>query len=62
MRTEDIKVAIISAHTGRKVSGKTVQRQERTARLVEERLVPEWRGEAVAGNLTDADIERLLEA
>ncbi len=58
-RTEDIKAAIITAHTGRKVSGKTVQRQERTARLVEESLVPEWREEAVAGNLTDADIERL---
>lgn len=59
VRTEDIKAAIISAHTGKKVSGKTVQRQERTARLVEKRLVPEWKHEAVAGNLTDADIERL---
>ena len=59
VRTEDIKAAIISAHTGRKVSGKTVQRQERTARLVEGRLVPEWRDEAAAGNLTDTDIERL---
>ena len=59
VRTEDIKAAIISAHTGRKVSGKTVQRQERTARLVEEGLIPEWREEAIAGNLTDADIERL---
>lgn len=59
MRTEDIKAAIIAAHTGRRVSGKTVQRQERTARLVEERLEPEWREEAVSGNLTDADIERL---
>lgn len=59
VRTEDIKAAIISAHTGKKVSGKTVQRQERTAHLVEERLIPEWRDEAVAGNLTDADIERL---
>ena len=59
VRTEDIKAAIISAHTGKKVSGKTVQRQERTARLVEERLIPELRDEAVAGNLTDADIERL---
>lgn len=59
VRTEDIKAAIISAHTGRKVSGKTVQRQERAARLVEEKLVPEWRDEAVAGNLADADIERL---
>lgn len=59
VRTEDVKAAIISAHTGRKVSGKTVQRQERTARLVEKRLAPEWREQAVAGNLTDADIERL---
>ena len=59
VRTEDIKAAIISAHTGRKISGKTVQRQERTAHLVEKRLVPEWKDEAVAGNLTDADIERL---
>ena len=59
VRTEDVKAAIISAHTGKKMSGKTVQRQERTARLVEEKLVPEWRDEAVAGNLADADIERL---
>ena len=59
VRTEDIKAAIISAHTGKKVSGKTVQRQERTAHLVEERLGPEWKAEAVAGNLPDADIERL---
>ena len=59
VRTEDIKAAIISAHTGKKVSGKTVQRQERTARLVEKSLAPEWRDEALAGNLTDADIERL---
>ena len=59
MRTEDIKAAIITAHTGKRISGKTVQRQERTARLVEEELVPEWRKEAAAGNLSDADIGRL---
>lgn len=59
VRTEDIKAAIISAHTGKRVSGKTVQRQERTAHLVEERLAPEWKEEAVSGNLTDAEIERL---
>ena len=59
VRTEDVKAAIISAHTGRKVSGKPGQRQERTARLVEEKLIPEWRDEAVASNLADADIERL---
>lgn len=59
MRTEDIKAAIITAHTGKRIGGKTVQRQERTARLVEEALVPEWRKEAAAGNLSDADICRL---
>lgn len=59
VRTEDIKAAIISAHTGKRVSGKTVQRQGRTARLVEEALVPEWQDEAASGNLTDADIGRL---
>lgn len=59
MRTEDIKAAIITAHTGKRISGKTVQRQERTARLVEEALVPEWRKEAAAGDLSDADIGRL---
>ncbi|MCQ5090961.1 ParB/RepB/Spo0J family partition protein [Slackia exigua] len=59
VRTEDIKAAIISAHTGKRVSGKTVQRQERMAKLVEEKLAPEWREEAIAGKLTDADIERL---
>jgi len=59
VRTEDIKAAIISAHTGKRVSGKTVQRQERTARLVEKALVPEWQDEAAAGNLTDTDIGRL---
>lgn len=31
MRTEDIKAAIISEQTGRKVSGKTIQRQESLA-------------------------------
>lgn len=32
VRTEDIKAAIISEQTGRKVSGKTIQRQESLAR------------------------------
>ena len=36
VRTEDIKAAIISEQTGRKVSGKTIQRQESLARKIEE--------------------------
>ena len=47
VRTEDIKAAIISEQTGRKVSGKTIQRQESLARKIEERLhAPVARGRA----------------
>ena len=42
VRTEDIKAAIISEQTGRKVSGKTIQRQESLARKIEEDLVAGW--------------------
>ena len=47
VRTEDIKAAIISEQTGRKVSGKTIQRQESLARKIEERLAPQWREAAL---------------
>lgn len=52
VRTEDIKAAIISEQTGRKVSGKTIQRQESLARKIEERLVPEWREAALSDALS----------
>ena len=51
VRTEDIKAAIISEQTGRKVSGKTIQRQESLARKIEERLTPQWREAALADAL-----------
>lgn len=52
MRTEDIKAAIISEQTGRKVSGKTIQRQESLARKIEEKLVPQWREAALSDALS----------
>lgn len=52
VRTEDIKAAIISEQTRRKVSGKTIQRQESLARKIEERLVPEWREAALSDALS----------
>lgn len=52
MRTEDIKAAIISEQTGRKVSGKTIQRQESLARKIEEKLTPQWREAALADALS----------
>lgn len=52
MRTEDIKAAIISEQTGRKVSGKTIQRQESLARKIEEDLVAGWREAALSDSLS----------
>lgn len=52
MRTEDIKAAIISEQTGRKVSGKTIQRQESLARRIEEDLVAGWREAALSDSLS----------
>ena len=61
MRTEDIKAAIISEQTGRKVSGKTIQRQESLAAKIEEGLTPEWRGVALDDGLS-ADAVGILAA
>lgn len=52
VRTEDIKAAIISEQTGRKVSGKAIQRQESLARKIEEMLVPAWREAALSDELS----------
>ena len=52
VRTEDIKAALISEQTGRKVSGKTIQRQESLARKIEESLTPQWREAALADALS----------
>ena len=59
VRTEDIKAAIISEQTGRKVSGKTIQRQESLARKIEERLVPEWREAALSDALSADAVDAL---
>ncbi|MEA5020502.1 MAG: ParB/RepB/Spo0J family partition protein [Gordonibacter sp.] len=58
-RTADLKAAIIEAQTGRTITGKTVLRQEAVARRVEDNLATPWQTLARAGELTDADINRL---
>ena len=60
-RTEDIKAEIIERQTGRKVSGKTIQREERMAKKIESSLSPEWAREANAGNLTSEAVDTLAE-
>lgn len=58
-RTADIKAELIEAQTGRKVSGKTIQREERLARRIAEELSPEWAAEADRGNLTAEAVDAL---
>lgn len=58
-RTEDIKAAIISAQTGRSVSGKTIRRQEALADAIEDGLDIAWRGAAVEERIP-AEAVRIL--
>lgn len=60
-RTEDIKAEIIESQTGRKVSGKTIQREERMAQKIEASLSPKWAREANAGNLSLEAVDTLAE-
>lgn len=59
MRVDDVKAAIIERQTGRKVSGKTIAREERLARRIAEDLSPEWAAEADRGNLSAEAVRAL---
>ena len=61
MRVDDVKAAIIERQTGRKVSGKTIAREERLARRIAEDLSPEWAAEADRGNLSAEAVRSLAE-
>ena len=58
MRTEDVKARIVEEMTGRKVSGRTIKREEALADKVA-KLIPEWRDAADAGGLSAKAIEAL---
>ena len=55
--TKQAKAAIIERQTGRKVSGKTIAREERLARRIAEDLSPEWAAEVDSGKLIEHAIE-----
>lgn len=59
VRTEDIKASILQEQTGRKVSGKTIKRQEALADLIETRLIEPWQAKAESGSLSASCIETL---
>lgn len=58
-RTEDIKADIIAEQTGRRVSGKTIKREETLADKIAAGLSEEWRGAADAGKLTAQAVDAL---
>lgn len=60
MRTEDIKAEIISSQTGRKVSGKSIRRQEALASTIENDLSLGWRKLADEGALSSQAIKMLV--
>ena len=61
VRTEDVKARIVEQMTGRKVSGKTIRREEAMAEKVAD-LVPEWREAADAGALSAKAVDALADA
>lgn len=58
-RTEDIKAAMIAEQTGKAVSGKTIQRDEKLAKTIEEKLSRQWAIEANEGRLSTTSVNLL---
>lgn len=59
MRSSDIKASMISEQTGKSVSGKTVARDERMAKIISEDLSRHWAQEADEGRLSASSIDML---
>ena len=59
VRTEDIKASIIEKQTGRKVSGKTIKRDESLAKTIEESVSDSWKPLANAGKISAAAVKEL---
>lgn len=51
-RTEDIKADILAEQTGRRVSGKTIKREEALAKAIENDLADEWKAAANSGEIS----------
>ena len=59
VRTEDIKASIIEKQTGRKVSGKTIKRDEALAKTIEKSVSDSWKPMANAGKVSAAAVKAL---
>lgn len=58
-RTEDIKAAMVEEQTGRAVSGRTILRDEKMAKVIERDLSRHWAAEADEGKLSATSIDLL---
>ncbi len=59
VRTEDMKASIIEKQTGRKVSGKTIKRDEALAKTIEKSVSDSWKPMANAGKVSAAAVKAL---
>lgn len=61
VKTADIKAAMVKEQTGRDVSGRTILRDEKMAKVIESDLSRHWAQEADEGRLSATSIELLKE-
>lgn len=59
VRTADIKASMVKEQTGKSVSPKTIQREEKLARVIKDDLSRHWAVEADEGRLSQASIDML---
>lgn len=58
-RTEGIKADILAEQTGRRVSGKTIKREEALAKAIKEDLADEWKAAANSGEISAKAVSSL---
>ena len=61
VRTAEIKASMVKQQTGKSISPKTIQREEKLARVIREDLSRHWASEADEGRLSASSIDMLKE-
>ena len=61
VRTAEIKASMVMQQTGKSISPKTIQREEKLARVIKEDLSRHWASEADEGRLSASSIDMLKE-
>lgn len=61
VRTAEIKASMVQQQTGKSISPKTIQREEKLARIIKDDLSRHWASEADEGRLSASSIDMLKE-